>query len=76
MLERAETAELVGATLSSLPPDYRDALTAKYVDGLSVREIGSRTGRGEKAAESLLTRARSRQLSPSVGQQCEDLAEG
>lgn len=58
VLERAETAELVGATLSSLPPDYREALTAKYVDGLSVREIGTRSGRGEKATESLLTRAR------------------
>lgn len=57
-LERAETAELVGATLSSLPPAYRDALTQKYVDGLSVREIGARSGRSEKATESLLTRAR------------------
>ncbi|WP_419191709.1 RNA polymerase sigma factor [Engelhardtia mirabilis] len=58
VLERAETAELVGATLSSLPPDYREALTAKYVDGLSVREIGARGGRSEKATESLLTRSR------------------
>ena len=57
-LEREETREMVGATLSSLPADYREALTAKYVDGLSVREIGLRSGRSEKATESLLTRAR------------------
>ncbi|MEO0649519.1 MAG: RNA polymerase sigma factor [Planctomycetota bacterium] len=57
-LAREETREMVGATLSSLPAEYRDALTAKYVDGLSVREIGERSGRSEKAAESLLTRAR------------------
>ncbi|MFT7667334.1 MAG: RNA polymerase sigma-70 factor (ECF subfamily) [Planctomycetota bacterium] len=58
VIEHEETAELVGATLSSLPPDYREALVAKYVDGLSVAEIGSRGGKSEKAAESTLTRAR------------------
>ena len=58
VLERRETRELVGATLSSLPPDYRSALVAKYVDGQSVSEIGAGLGRGEKAAESVLTRAR------------------
>lgn len=58
VLEREETRELVGATLSSLPPDYRGALLAKYVDGLSVAAIADRTGRGEKATESLLTRSR------------------
>jgi len=58
VLEREETAELVGATLSSLPPDYRDALVSKYVDGLSVAEIGAHKGKSEKAAESTLHRAR------------------
>lgn len=58
VLEREETSELVGATLSSLPPDYREALIGKYVDGLSVAELGARRGRSEKAAESLLHRAR------------------
>ncbi|MCP3861135.1 MAG: RNA polymerase sigma factor, partial [Phycisphaeraceae bacterium] len=37
VLERQETQELVGATLSSLPPDYREVLVGKYVNGLSVR---------------------------------------
>jgi RNA polymerase sigma-70 factor (ECF subfamily) len=56
--DRRETRELVGATLSSLPPDYRAALVGKYVDGRSVSDIGAATGRSEKAAESVLGRAR------------------
>jgi len=58
VLERRETAALVGATLSSLPPDYRNALLQKYVDGLSVADMGRANGRGTKATESMLTRAR------------------
>jgi len=58
VLEREETKELVGATLSSLPPDYRDALVQKYVQDLSTAEIAARSGRNEKAAESTLHRAR------------------
>jgi RNA polymerase sigma-70 factor (ECF subfamily) len=58
VLEREETKELVGATLSSLPPDYRDALVQKYVDELSTAEIAARAGKNEKAAESTLHRAR------------------
>jgi len=58
VLEREETKELVGATLSSLPPDYRDALVRKYVDELSTAEIAARGGQSEKACESTLHRAR------------------
>jgi RNA polymerase sigma factor (sigma-70 family) len=58
VLEREETKELVGATLSSLPPDYRDALVQKYVEELSTAEIAARAGKNEKAAESTLHRAR------------------
>lgn len=58
VLEQEETAELVGATLSSLPPEYREALVGKYVDGLSVAQLGERVGKSEKAAESALHRAR------------------
>ncbi len=58
VLERRETRELVGAALSSLPPGYRDALVQKYVDELPVAEIARRHGKSEKAAESILTRAR------------------
>ena len=58
VLERAETRELVGATLSSLPPEYAAALVQKYVEGRSVAEIAREHGKGEKAVESVLTRAR------------------
>jgi RNA polymerase sigma-70 factor (ECF subfamily) len=58
VLERKETRELVGATLSSLPSEYARALVEKYVEGLSVSQIAKSRGKGEKAVESLLTRAR------------------
>lgn len=58
LLDRRETKELVGATLSSLPPEYRASLIAKYVEGRSVAEIAASSGRSAKAAESNLTRAR------------------
>lgn len=57
-LELAETRELVGATLSSLPPEYQQALLQKYVEELSTAEIAARSGKHEKAAESTLHRAR------------------
>ena len=57
VLER-ESDHLVHAVLDSLPPRYAAALEWKYIDGLSVRDIGERIGGGEKAAESLLSRAR------------------
>lgn len=58
VLERAETRDLVGATLSSLTPEYRSALIARYVDGASVEDVARASGLGYKAAESRLTRAR------------------
>jgi len=57
-LDRAETRDLVGATLSSLPPEYARALVQKYVEGKSLSELARSRGKGEKAVESLLTRAR------------------
>jgi RNA polymerase sigma-70 factor (ECF subfamily) len=58
LLEREETREMVNMTMSQLPPHYREALEAKYVRGRSVREIASAGKMSEKAAESMLTRAR------------------
>ncbi len=46
------------ATLDALPGRYGEALEWKYIDGLSVREIAERLTLSEKAAESVLTRAR------------------
>ncbi len=53
-----ETAELVGATLSSLPPDYRSDLVDKYTLGKTVPEMAQANGLHIKAAESRLHRAR------------------
>lgn len=58
VLERQETQELVGATLSSLSPEHRRALVDKYLEGLSVPQMAARSGRGTKATESTLHRAR------------------
>jgi RNA polymerase sigma-70 factor (ECF subfamily) len=57
-LEREETKDLVNATMSQLPDHHREALEAKYVDGLSVRAIATTWRLSEKAVESRLTRAR------------------
>jgi RNA polymerase sigma-70 factor (ECF subfamily) len=56
--ERAQLHRIVAATLDVLPGRYGEALEWKYIDGLSVREIAERLSVGEKAAESMLTRAR------------------
>lgn len=58
VMECKETRELVGAALSSLPPNYREILIAKYIDDMQVNEIANRKGQGFKATESLLQRAR------------------
>lgn len=56
---RRETAIRVHMALDVLPARYARALEWKYVEGLTVREIAQRLRVGAKAAESLLTRARS-----------------
>ena len=58
VLEREETREMVNVTMSQLPPHYREALEAKYVDRKTVRDIAATSSNTEKAVESLLTRAR------------------
>lgn len=58
VLVREETREMVNATMSQIPSHYRRALEEKYVQGVSVREIAESFSVSEKAAESMLTRAR------------------
>lgn len=58
VLQQQETQQMVNVTMSQLPPLYRDALEAKYVDGISVRDIASQRGVSEKSVESQLSRAR------------------
>ncbi len=53
-----EEAAAVQAALLVLPEDRRRVLTEKYVEGLSVERIATRTGKSPKAVESLLSRAR------------------
>jgi RNA polymerase sigma-70 factor, ECF subfamily len=53
-----DVRRLIQATVDSLPSHYGEVLEWKYVDGLSVRDIAARLRVAEKAAESLLTRAR------------------
>ncbi len=55
---REQVHRIVEATLDSLPGRYGEVLEWKYIDGLSVIEIAARLDLGQKAAESLLTRAR------------------
>lgn len=57
-LRQKEAARMVQLVLDRLPGRYGDALEWKYIDGLSVNEIAERLDVGPKAAESLLTRAR------------------
>lgn len=58
VLQREETRELVNAAMAQLPEHYRQALEGKYLDGKSVRELADNWHVTEKAAESILTRAR------------------
>ena len=58
-LLRKELGDLVRLALDNLPARYAAALEWKYIEGESVREIAQRLELGHKAAESLLTRARS-----------------
>ena len=57
-LLRLESAELVHAALDHLPERYARALEWKYFEGVSVGEVARRLDTSEKAAESLLGRAR------------------
>jgi RNA polymerase sigma-70 factor (ECF subfamily) len=48
----------VRRVMDDLPEQYRLVLEWKYIDDLSVRQIGDRLAMTEKAAESILFRAR------------------
>ncbi len=58
VLEQKETAAVVRAALSRLASKEQAVLRAKYIEGLSARDIGRRLGITEKAVHSLLYRAR------------------
>lgn len=54
----ADEQLLTGAALTSLPCRWEQVLRWKYCNDLPVAEIGARLGISEKAAESILSRAR------------------
>lgn len=56
--ESLETSELVGLALSGLPSHYRDVLTDKYADQLTLAQIADRRGQTPRAIDSLLMRAK------------------
>ncbi len=58
IVEQLERASVVRASLLLIPPDRRQMLTDKYVEGLSVEQIAAKTGKSIKSVESLLSRAR------------------
>jgi len=58
MQRQEEIAGFVRSTLECLPANYSAALEMKYINGNSVSEIAVALGIGEKAAESVLSRAR------------------
>jgi RNA polymerase sigma-70 factor (ECF subfamily) len=58
VLEQKETAAAVKAALGRLTSKEQEVLRAKYIEGLSARDIGRRLGVTEKAVHSLLYRAR------------------
>lgn len=55
---RVDVQRLVQATVDALPDRYGEVLELKYVDGLAVKQIAQRMALTDKAAESLLARAR------------------
>lgn len=57
--DESDTTELVHAALDRLPPTYARAMEWRYLDGLEVAEVAQRLALTYKAAESLLSRARS-----------------
>ena len=53
-----DAREQVLSTMAGLDDEQRLVLEWKYIEGLSVRQIAQRLGRTDKAAESVLFRAR------------------
>jgi RNA polymerase sigma-70 factor (ECF subfamily) len=76
MIQHQQVAALVQRILDHLPVHYGKALEWKYLDEQPVREIAARLDLSEKAAESLLTRARAafRELLGSIAPELEPVS--
>jgi RNA polymerase sigma-70 factor (ECF subfamily) len=53
---RDERAVEMTAALQGLPPDQREAVRLRYLEGLSLKEVGQIMQRSEKAASALILR--------------------
>ena len=58
VVESTEAYHTVQQSLVSLPADYREVITLKYFEGMSVSDIGQVMDRSAKSVEGLLSRAR------------------
>lgn len=56
---RSEQLCQVQTAMAQLTNDRRQLIEGKYIEGLSVRQLAERSGKSDKAVESLLQRARS-----------------
>jgi RNA polymerase sigma-70 factor, ECF subfamily len=57
-VETTEAKVLVGQALQGLPNDYRQVLLLKYIEEMTVADIGRVMQRSSKSVEGLLSRAR------------------
>ena len=57
-LEREETRELVGMALTNLPPQYREVLEAKYMEGHPLEAIARMRSATVDSVKAMLRRAR------------------
>lgn len=57
LIQKKETKEVVRMALDSLPIYYHLVITLKYMEKMSVKEIGQVLGKSTKSVESLLDRA-------------------
>ena len=57
-LERQETRELVGMALANLPPQYREVLEAKYMEGHPLEAIARMRSATVDSVKAMLRRAR------------------
>jgi RNA polymerase sigma-70 factor, ECF subfamily len=63
--ERRDLGVVLSDALADLPPDYRDVLVLRYLEGLGWEQVAGRMGRSVGAVRKLWTRAL-RQLRPLI----------
>jgi RNA polymerase sigma-70 factor, ECF subfamily len=67
----SERASFLAQAMATLPSDYVELLEEKYLDRLTVRQMGEKHARTDKAIESALSRAREMLRQKLHGLTCE-----